>query len=86
MLPLQWSLDGTLYYVAHYNCEASCIRVDQLCLFKIIVFGKLIDLPTFSIDLNLGIAMHFCCFLINLLLMARFFFSAGAYVCKVIVK
>lgn len=30
MLSLQWCLDGTLYYIAHCNCEAGWVRVDKL--------------------------------------------------------
>lgn len=75
MLSLQWCLDGTLYYIAHCNCEAGWVRVDKLWPFKIVV-GDLTDVPTliFYIALDLGITKHFCCFLINLLLLATFFF------------
>lgn len=87
MLSLQWCLDGTSYYVAHFNCEASWVRVDKLCPFKIAVAGELIDVPTFIfyIALNLGITMPFCCFLVNLLLLATFLLLAFL-LGKIIVK
>lgn len=60
MLPLQWCLDGTLFYVAHYSCEASWVREYKPSPFKIVVV-ELIDLLTliFYIALNLGITKHF---------------------------
>lgn len=75
MFPLQWCLDGTLYYEAHYSCDTTWVSEDKPCPFKIVVFGELIHLLTliFYKALGLGITKHFWCFLINLLLLVTFF-------------